>query len=177
MFLDVIAVLLQGKAMKEGRNHMEPFGLVRLYHYGDHFAVQVHVRIIRDHQLLESLEPLLAVKEFPSGRNVIPEMLILESQFIQDDGGPVGPKAVAVEANIQKPVIFVVRFFGGGVDQIPSVGIILFHPDFGFQRTHLIQTKNMNAIRQIQGRERNIKFPVRIVPEDDSMTFFIEQAG
>ena len=96
---------------------------------------------------LDLLEPLLGVEELAAVGNVVPQVYGSSgpsscSRML----GPVRPEAAAVEPDVEQPVVFVVGFFGGGVEQELAVGSSRSRSNLGFERPDLIEPQRGHAI-------------------------------
>ena len=94
---------------------------------------------------------------------------------MQQDAGPVRPEAAAVKPDVEQPIVFVVGFLGGGVEQELAVGFVPLHADLGFERPDLIEPQRGHAVEH-EERQRVLEFLVGIVPEDDALPFLVEEA-
>ena len=77
-------------------------------------------------------------------------MLVGQTQLIKNDGGPVSPKATAVEPNVKQPVSFVVGFFGRCIDEIPLFGVVSLDADLCFQYPYPIQSEDLDTFGEIE---------------------------
>ena len=50
-----------------------------------------------------------AVKADPAIRKVIPHVLVSQTKFLKQDARAVGAESATVEADVEEPIIFVVR--------------------------------------------------------------------
>ena len=109
------------------------------------------------------------------------QVVVLQTQLIEDDGGPVGPEAAAVQPDVEQPVIVVVGFLGGCVEEKPAFGVVTFQAHLGFQPTDLIEADDLHR-RMIEGQERQAVHEVDellrwIMPEDDPLPCIDEEFG
>ena len=111
-----------GPGVEDRPHQIEQFRLVGLGDHGDHLAVKVGGGVIRGDQILDLLEPLLGVEELAPLGNMGPQVLIHQPQLLQQDACPVCPEAAAVKPDVEQPVVFVVGFLGGGIEQEFAVG-------------------------------------------------------
>jgi len=120
---------------------------------------------------------VLAVKELAAFGQVLSEVLVSQTQLIEDDGGPVSPEASAVKPNIEQPVGFVVGLFSRCIEEVSPFGVVSLYSNLCFQWPNLIQPEDLDAFGELQKRQRENKLAFRVVPEDDPMSFFIKQPG
>ena len=102
-------------------------------------------------------------------------MLIHQPQFLQQDAGPIRPEAAAVKPDVEQPVVFVVGFFGGGVEQKLAVRFLALQADFDLKRPDLIEPQG-GHVTERDGGQSFQKLSIRVVPEYDPLPFFVEQA-
>ncbi len=104
--------LLSVHGVEQRADDVEEFRLVGLDDHGDHLAVEVGGGVIRGDQGLELLQPVLVVEELAAFGDVCAQVLVGQSQVRPAGWTPGRHGSAAVEANVQQPVVFVVRFFG-----------------------------------------------------------------
>ena len=125
----------------------------------------------------ELLEPLLVVAELAAVGEVLTEVLIRQPEFVEQDRGPVGPEAAAVEADVEQPVVLVVRLFGGRVEQVPGRRVLTLDADLGLQGTAPDRAGRPGHVLQLAGTEVVQELPVGVVPEDDPVPLLVEEPG
>src|SRR5262249_26836439 len=159
----------------------EEFRLVSFHHDSQHVAIQVHRCVGGGHQRFELLQPFLVVKEATTLGEMVTQMVIVQPQLIQENGSAISPETAAVQPNVEEPVISVLRFLGGSIQQEPTVGLITFQAYLGSEETDLIQTDNVHR-RVAEGQKGQAvhkveKFLRRIVPEDDPLPLIDKESG
>lgn len=137
--------------------------------------VEVGGGVIRGDQGLELSQPVLGVKELVTFGQVGPQVLVGQPQLVQQDAGPIRLEAAAVEPDVEQPVVFVVRFGGGRVEQEFAVGFVAFQTNFRFERPDFIQPQRGDPI-EIEERQGVLEFALGVVPADDAVPFFVEEA-
>jgi hypothetical protein len=86
-------------------------------------------------QRLELLEPVFGVEELAPVGHMRPQG--------SDSAGPTPsagcrPEAAAIEPDVEQPVVFVVRFFRGGIEQELAGRFVPLDADFGLERPELV---------------------------------------
>src|SRR5262249_13883362 len=115
--VDLVSILNVGPGVEQGAQDSKKFWLLSLDHHGQHLAIQVNSRVGSGHERLELLEPLFTVEESTALREMITQMVVLQSQFVKEDGGPISTETAAIQADIEQPVIGVIRFLGRSIQQ------------------------------------------------------------
>ncbi|MCG3776667.1 MAG: hypothetical protein JW395_3527 [Nitrospira sp.] len=161
--------------VKNGLHETEEVVQVRFRNNGDHLAIQIRSRVIWRHKTLQPLKALLRIKELPSVGDVSSQHRVHEPEFLAQNARPVSPEAAAVEPDVQEPVSVIIRLFRWRVEQELPVGRLSLHPNLHFQRSDLIKSQHRDAVEQ-DVWQRVLKFPLRVVPEDDSVPLFVEEA-
>ena len=161
--------------MEQGAHEVEEFRRVGLDHHGDHLAVEVGGGVLRSDQAFKLVQPVLGVEERAALGQVGPQMLVRQPQLVEQDAGPIRLEAATVEPDVEQPVVFLVGFRSGGVEQELAVGFVAFQANFRFERPDFIQPQYGDAL-QHQERQGVLEFPVGVVPEDDALAFFVEEA-
>ena len=101
------------KAVEQGADDGEEFWLVGLDDNGEHLAIQVVCDVVGSYKGLELLESVFVVEELPSSGQMFPQVVVLQTQLIEDNRGSVGSEAATVQPDVEQPVIVVARFLGG----------------------------------------------------------------
>ena len=161
--------------VEQGAHEVEEFRRVGIDDHGDHFAVEVGGDIIRGDQVFELLQPVLGVEELAAFGQVGPQVLVGQPQFLEQDAGPIRLETATVEPDVEQPVVFVVGFWGGRVEQELAVGFVAFQTNFCFERPDFIQPQYGDAL---QHQERQVFWNslLGVVPEDNPLPFGVEES-
>jgi hypothetical protein len=104
-----------------------------------------------------------------------PQVLIHQAQLLQQDAGPIGSEAAAVEANVEQPIVIEVGFFRRSIEQEFARGIIPLKANLGFECPDLIEPQRGHAVEHDK-RQRVQEFLVGVVPKHDPLPFFVEES-
>src|SRR5262249_57025552 len=109
----------------------DEFRLISFRHDSQHFAIQVNCRVGGGHQRFELLQPFLVIKEATTLGEMVTQVVIVQPQLIQENGSAISPETAAVQPHVEEPVIRVIRFLGGSIQQEPTVGLVTFQAYLG----------------------------------------------
>src|SRR2546426_619361 len=122
--VDLVYILDIGTGVEQGAQDGKKFRLLSLDYHGQHLAVQVNSRVVGGHERLQLLQTFLIVKKRAALAEMVTQVVVLQPQLIEDDGGPVGTETAAIQTDIEQPVVCVIRFCGRGIQQEPTVGLV-----------------------------------------------------
>ena len=97
--------------MIERAQNTKEFRLLRFGDHGQHLAIQRLLVISGRDDLFELIEPLFAVEELASARDMLTHRMMCQTQVIEDDRRTIRPKTAAVQPHIEQPVIIQIRLF------------------------------------------------------------------
>ena len=172
--VEVEHVAVLGIGMKQRADDVEELRQLGLHHNGQQLPIEVRRDVFGGNQRLELLQPFLAVEELAAVGEVLPQVLILQAEFIQQDRRAIGSEAAAIEPNVEQPIAFILRLFGGRVQQILASRVVPFQTNLGFQRRDLVEPQQRHTIEQYK-RQRVLKLLVRVIPKHDPRLFLVEE--